>query len=49
MKPSIADFILASIKNQDPELYEEIKEALQKKIEEKNKITNDNGKLCDNI
>lgn len=35
MKPSIADFILAFVKMEDPELYEDIKIALQEKLKEK--------------
>lgn len=37
MKPSIADFILALIKMEDPELYEDIRIRLQEKIKDKKK------------
>ena len=36
MKPNIADLILAKIHQEDPELYEDIKQELIKKISEMN-------------
>lgn len=46
MKPSIADFILAAIQSEDPELYQDIKTSMETRIEDlkkeiKNSKSND--------